>query len=49
MLLIYILITLPIILVYKVIKVIKGAFKGAFKGNVNVLERSDHISGLVYT
>ena len=37
------------IFVYKVIKVIKGAFKGAFKGNVNVSGRSDYISELVYT
>ena len=37
------------ILVYKVIKVIKGAFKGAFKGNINVLKGYNHISELIYT
>jgi hypothetical protein len=46
--LIYILITLLTILAYKVIGVIKGAFKGTFGGNVNVSRRGNRISGLVY-
>jgi hypothetical protein len=47
MLLIYILITSLTILAYKVIGVIKGAFKGTFGDSVNVSGRGGRIGGLV--
>ncbi len=47
MLLVYILATLPTILAYKVVRVIRGAFRGAFRGSASVSGGGGRIGGLV--